>query len=63
MRVASYKTEVHELSGVELDAENSFADPLKVSPSTQAIAFEGNGFDHDFPGHSVTVFRIQRQHS
>lgn len=63
LNAASYTAEVHELSGVELDAENSFADPLKVSPSTRAIAFEGHGFEYDFPGHSVTLFRIKRQHS
>lgn len=63
LKAASYIAEVHELSGVALDAENSFADPLKVSPSTRAIAFEGTGFDYDFPGHSVTLFRIKRQHS
>ena len=63
LSAASYRAEVHELSGVELDAENSFADPLKVSPSIRTIAFEGKGFGYDFPGHSVTVFRIQLQHS
>ncbi|WP_310832053.1 alpha-L-arabinofuranosidase C-terminal domain-containing protein [Paenibacillus pedocola] len=59
LRSASYKAEVHELSGIELNAENSFADPLKVSPSSRTITFEGNSFDYDFSGHSVTVFRIQ----
>lgn len=63
LNTASYTAEVHELSGVELDAENSFADPLKVSPSTRAIAFKGHSFEYDFPGHSVTLFRIKRQHS
>ncbi|CAH1207608.1 Extracellular exo-alpha-L-arabinofuranosidase [Paenibacillus auburnensis] len=59
LSAASNKAEVHELSGIELNAENSFADPQKVSPSSRTITFEGNCFDYDFPGHSVTVFRIQ----
>jgi alpha-L-arabinofuranosidase len=46
-----------------MDAENSFADPLKINPSIRTIAFEGKGFGYDFPRHSVTVFRIQLQYS
>lgn len=60
LAAASYQAEVHELSGVELDAENSFAEPLKVSPSSRTIAFEGSSFDYEFPAHSVTVFRVQK---
>lgn len=60
LAAASYQSEVHELSGVELDAENSFAEPLKVSPSSRTIAFEGSSFDYEFPAHSVTVFRVQK---
>ncbi|WP_342564949.1 alpha-L-arabinofuranosidase C-terminal domain-containing protein [Paenibacillus sp. FSL R7-0345] len=56
----SYQAEVHELSGIELDAENSFEEPLKISPSSRTIAFEGSSFAYEFPGHSVTVFRIRK---
>lgn len=55
--------QVHEMSGAALDAENSFAEPLKVSPSSRELTIEGSGFGYEFPGHSVTVFRIQSQHS
>jgi alpha-L-arabinofuranosidase len=39
--------------------ENSLADPLKVSPKTEALEFSGPGLQRSFPGNSFTVLRLK----
>jgi alpha-L-arabinofuranosidase len=45
-------------SGSSAD-ENSFANPLKVSPVTNAIADAGTNFSFTFPANSLSVLRLQ----
>ncbi|WP_141504659.1 alpha-L-arabinofuranosidase C-terminal domain-containing protein [Paenibacillus luteus] len=51
--------ESYELSGHSLEDENSFEQPQKIVPVQCGFSFEGNSFSHEFPAHSVTVFRIK----
>ena len=39
--------------------ENTLENPTKVAPVAQAIPINGRSLQHDFPGNSVTVLRIQ----
>ena len=39
--------------------ENSLAEPLKVSPKTEPVAFSGTSLTRAFPGNSFTVLRLQ----
>jgi alpha-L-arabinofuranosidase len=39
--------------------ENSLAEPMKVSPKTEAISFSGTTLTRSFPGNSFTVLRLQ----
>jgi alpha-L-arabinofuranosidase len=39
--------------------ENSLAEPLKVSPKTEAVSFSGTTLTRTFPGNSFTVLRLQ----
>lgn len=39
--------------------ENSLDDPLKVSPKTEALSFNGTTLARSFPGNSLTVLRLQ----
>jgi alpha-L-arabinofuranosidase len=39
--------------------ENSLAEPLKVSPKTEAVSFNGTTLTRTFPGNSFTVLRLQ----
>lgn len=38
--------------------ENSFDEPLKVSPKTNLFKVDGNSFKHTFPANSVTILRV-----
>ena len=38
--------------------ENSLAEPLKVSPKTEAVSFSGTTLTRTFPGNSFTVLRL-----
>lgn len=46
------------LASDDLAAENSLAEPLKVSPVTREIASIGSSFDEKTPGNSMTVIRV-----
>jgi alpha-L-arabinofuranosidase len=39
--------------------ENSLAEPMKVSPKTEAVEFTGTSLKRSFPGNSFTVLRLQ----
>ena len=39
--------------------ENSLAEPMKVSPKTEAVGFKGESLKHSFPANSFTVFRFK----
>ena len=39
--------------------ENSLAEPMKVSPKTEAVNFSGNTLTRAFPGNSLTVLRLK----
>jgi alpha-L-arabinofuranosidase len=50
---------IYELAGYALTDENSFAEPERIVPKERGFDIQANGFDYEFPGHSVTVFRIK----
>jgi alpha-L-arabinofuranosidase len=39
--------------------ENSLVEPTKVSPKTETVSFNANGFTRSFPGNSFTVMRLK----
>ena len=39
--------------------ENSLAEPTKIAPVTEIINVKASGFQHAFPGNSLTVFRLR----
>jgi len=39
--------------------ENSLAEPMKVSPMTQQVAFSGTSLTRAFPGNSLTILRLK----
>jgi alpha-L-arabinofuranosidase len=41
--------------------ENTIAEPKKVSPRTESIAFSGTTIKRSFPGNSFTVLRLKRR--
>jgi alpha-L-arabinofuranosidase len=41
--------------------ENSLAEPMKVSPKTEAVSFAGTTINHVFPGNSFTVLRLKTE--
>lgn len=53
------RVESYELSSHALEDENSFEQPQKIAPVQRDFTFEGSGFAHEFPPHSLTVFRIR----
>lgn len=53
------RVEIHEMAGYEWDAENSFEEPLKVSPKFTERSISGTSFEHEFPARSLTVFRVR----
>ncbi|MDQ8734564.1 alpha-L-arabinofuranosidase C-terminal domain-containing protein [Paenibacillus sp. LHD-38] len=53
------RVESYELSGHSLKDENSFEQPQKIVPVQRDFSFEGSSFLHEFPAHSVTVFRVK----
>jgi alpha-L-arabinofuranosidase len=55
---ASVSGTIFEISDCELDAENSFENPKKVSPSERAFSADGE-FEYEFPKQSITVFRLK----
>ncbi|CAM4083346.1 carbohydrate binding domain-containing protein [Paenibacillus alkaliterrae] len=52
--------EVIELSGYGLDEENDFESPKRIVPKRKELHPEANSFFYDFPGHSVTIFRVKK---
>jgi hypothetical protein len=38
--------------------ENSLAEPMKVSPKTEPVEFNGTTITRTFPGNSFTVLRL-----
>ena len=57
--VGERRVESYELSGHSLEDENSFEQPQKIVPVQRDFSFEGSSFLHEFPAHSVTVFRVK----
>lgn len=55
----SLTVEVYEMSGHELDDENTFASPERVLPKQKEFSTEGSSIHYDFPKHSITIFRIK----
>lgn len=49
---------IYEMSGFNLDDENSFESPELVSPKQKDFSIRGNIFEYEFPKQSITVFRI-----
>lgn len=49
---------VIEISGCQLDAENSFENPKAVYPAEREFSANAQ-FDYEFPAHSVTVFVLK----
>lgn len=43
-----------------LGDENDFENPMRVSPALSQLTAEGNEFEHTFPPHSVTVFKVKK---
>jgi alpha-L-arabinofuranosidase len=41
------------------DDENSLEEPIKVSPKTEPVSFEGTSLTRAFPGNSLTVLRLK----
>ena len=50
---------VTTLAGSDLKAENTFADPDRISPQASHQAVGGTRFTHTFPANSFTVLRIK----
>ncbi|QYR22779.1 carbohydrate binding domain-containing protein [Paenibacillus sp. sptzw28] len=59
LQKTSLTVDVFELSGHALDEENSFEAPERVLPKHKNFSAEGCSFSHEFPKHSVTVFRVK----
>jgi alpha-L-arabinofuranosidase len=53
--------EIHEMSGYELDQENSFEEPEAVVPKSRETAIDGSRFGHEFPARSFTVLRVRQR--
>ncbi|MEK4064275.1 MULTISPECIES: alpha-L-arabinofuranosidase C-terminal domain-containing protein [Paenibacillus] len=51
--------EVYEMSGHQPEDENSFKQPMLVSPKQKALQTEGSSFVYEFPKQSVTVMRLR----
>ncbi|MCV9387365.1 alpha-L-arabinofuranosidase C-terminal domain-containing protein [Reichenbachiella ulvae] len=51
--------EIIEMSAEEKDAENSFAEPMKVSPKTMAYDGFSSSFDMEFKPYSLTILKIK----
>jgi alpha-L-arabinofuranosidase len=53
--------EVHEMSGYDLDQENSFEEPEAVVPKHRMMPITGSCFEYEFPARSLTVLRVKHQ--
>jgi len=53
--------EIHEMSGYELDQENSFEEPEAVVPKRKEMRTSGSCFEYEFPARSLTVLRVKQQ--
>ncbi|ASA21442.1 alpha-L-arabinofuranosidase C-terminal domain-containing protein [Paenibacillus donghaensis] len=53
--------DVFELSGHNLEDENSFEHPEQIVPQERSFSTEESGFAYTFPKQSVTVFRIRQR--
>ncbi|KRF03606.1 alpha-L-arabinofuranosidase [Paenibacillus sp. Soil766] len=51
--------EIFEMAGYLLSDENSFEEPLKVSPKHTTFDGWGSSFQYEFPKQSITVFRFK----
>ncbi|MDM5327817.1 alpha-L-arabinofuranosidase C-terminal domain-containing protein [Neobacillus sp. CF12] len=49
---------IYEMSGYELEEENSFETPEKVAPKQYEIKVKGNTINHKFPKQSITIMRF-----
>ncbi|MDR1530755.1 MAG: alpha-L-arabinofuranosidase [Clostridiales bacterium] len=51
---------VYELAGYDLNAENSFDEPEKITPAVRDFEIKGSTFAYSFPGFSFTVIRLRK---
>lgn len=49
---------IFEMSGYDMDDENSFEAPELISPKQKDFSAKGNIFEYEFPKQSITVFRF-----
>ena len=55
---AKYSTAASVLNSANLDAENSLADPTKISPVEHTLAAVGLQFQFEMEGNSFTVLKL-----
>lgn len=55
----SGKTTAEVLTSENATDENTLAEPMKVSPKTEPVSFNGSSFSRSFPGNSFTVLRFK----
>jgi hypothetical protein len=53
--------EIITLSSASLSEENTFEQPLKISPKSEAFQKFANAFDMEFKPYSLTILRIKRK--
>jgi len=58
-RKISSSVKVSTLTGASLQDENSFAEPMKVSPKDAKLKITAPQFDYVFPATSLTVLRLK----
>lgn len=49
---------IYEMSGYELEEENSFETPEKIVPKQHDITVKANKIDYEFPKQSITIIRF-----
>jgi alpha-L-arabinofuranosidase len=53
------KIKAYQMAGWDLDTENDFDNPTLISPKEWWFDVEGDCFNYEFIGESITVFRIK----
>ncbi|HEX7712566.1 MAG TPA: alpha-L-arabinofuranosidase C-terminal domain-containing protein [Bacillota bacterium] len=60
MKKKSIMGKIYEMSGYELNNENSFEYPQLVVVKQKKFSLDSHIFDYEFPKHSITVFRFTK---
>lgn len=55
----AHPVEIYEMSHFEREWENSFEEPLRVSPVEKRQEIQGDSFSYCFPKESLTILKIQ----